>query len=709
MSFLQLKNVSKTYKNGMREFTALENIGLTFSSRGFVVILGRSGCGKSTLLNLLGGIDVPSSGEMIYRGKPTKKWREKAWSEYRKKSVSTIFQHYNLFPFMDGVTNVMLPLLIDGEKPSVAQRRAEEVLALFSLSDFSKRKVDSLSGGECQRLAILRSVSKNPQVILADEPTGALDGKNAEAVMALFKELSKDHLVIIVSHNRELATQYADRLIQMNEGKIVSDSKPIEATQENELGPIGPKIKQAKSGSWAFLFSKEHFRSRKGRNALGIIAATVGFAASLLTFGFYFGSTTAVERSTSRYFDYETATISKKTVQTISDSPLQLTQTVRPSRAEAEQFSNYIDGLRVELDFSSLFIPFPNAACSGQTIADFQYLPIDGFPLDEHQTAMISAGHTPNVDSLDEIIINHELETELKTLFSLETVLGLKIHLSINLAFDYYTGTETPLFITDYFQFDKEVTIVAVATEFSFLNTPKAFYSHRAAKSFLKSALLPNLSSYLESEVSWYHRLQSVEGSDPLSAYGFRLFLNDEGQVGKLYALAKKIQDGTTENYLISSESFLVKDTLLSMNQAISVGLIFFIAIAWVGSIFIIGIIDFSSFVEKKKEVAILYSMGAERTSIRNIFIFESLGIGFLSVICALPISGILAYILNQMATKYLGLSDVVAIPFLAIGTIPFLLETGLLALAFITSYGATMIPLTMFDKISLADELRDE
>jgi len=709
MSFLQLINVSKTYKNGTQEFKALDKINITFPAKGLTVILGRSGSGKSTLLNVLGGIDMPTCGELFFRGQSTKKWHEKAWVEYRNKAVSTVFQHYNLFPFLDGLTNVMLPLLISGEKPSVAKRRAEELFVLFDLADLQKRKVDSFSGGECQRLAIMRSVIKNPHVILADEPTGALDDKNAGAVMGLFKELSEDHLVIIVSHNRDLAIQYADRIIEMNEGRVASDTCPEQFKEEAGASLIPQKVQKNQSNEWALLFAKEHFRSRQGRNAIGILAAMVGFAASLLTFGFYMGSTSAVNNATSRYFDYETATLSKTMVQSMDDSPLQLTQTIRPSRAEAEQFSSYIDGLRVELDFSSLLTPFPNVTFEEQVISDFQYLPIDGFPLDERQKEMIVEGQDISVDSLDEIIINHQLADELKTSFSITDIIGKKLHLSIHLSFDYYTGVESHLLITDYFQFEKEVTIAAVVDEFSFLNAPKAFYSHRAAKRFLKAALLPNLSVFLNAEISWYHRLQSVEGSDPLSAYGYRLFLNSETEVDALYALSKKIQTESLETYLISSESFLIKDTLLTMNQAISVGLVFFIAIAWIGSIFIIGMIDFSSFVEKKKEVAILYSLGASRNAIRNIFIYESMGIGLLSVLSALPLSGLLAYIINAMAEKYLGLVSVMVIPFFSISGIPFLLEIGLLVLAFLTSYGATMIPLTLFDKISLADELRDE
>jgi|GEM_PF-125531 len=709
MPFLQVKSVSKTYKNGTREFKALDKIDLAFSSKGLVVILGRSGSGKSTLLNMLGGIDLPTSGELFYRGGSTKKWREKSWTEYRKKAVSTVFQHYNLFPFLDGLSNVMLPLLICGEKNVVAKRRAEELFVLFDLVDLQKRSVATISGGEAQRLAIMRSVIKNPQIILADEPTGALDGKNAEIIMRLFKELSKDHLVVVVSHNRDLAEQYADRVIEMKEGRVVRDTCTEFAGERVTAISIPQKEVKNPAGDWAVLFSKEHFRSRKRRNAIGILAAMVGFAASLITFGFYIGSTKAVNKATSRYFDYETATLSKERVQSMDDSPLQLTQTIRPSRAEAEQFSNYIDGLRVELDFSSLLTPFPDATFEGQTIAEFEYLPIDGFPLDERQKEMIIEGHDVSVDSLDEIVINRQLANELCASFSFQDIIGQKLHLSISLSYDYYTGVENPLIVTDYFQFEKEVTIAAIVDEFSFLNTPKAFYSHRAAKRFLKEALLPNLSIFLSAEMSWYHRLQSVKGNDPLSAYGFRLFLNNETQVNELYALSKKIQTESLETYLISSESFLIKDTLFTMNEAISVGLVFFIAIAWVGSVFIIGMIDFSSFVEKKKEVAILYSLGASRTAIRNIFIYESLGIGFLSVICALPLSGLLAYVINQMSEKYLGLSSVVEIPFLSILGIPFLLEIGLLVLAFLTSYGATMIPLALFDKISLVDELRDE
>lgn len=704
MALLELHHVTKNFKNGLASFCALSDISLQFPRHGLVAIFGASGSGKSTLLHLLSGLDRPSSGKILVDGQDTARWKEKDYVRYRRWHASLIFQRYNLFPFFDGLANVMLPLLMRGEKPNVARRRAEELFAEFGLTGLLKQKAGTLSGGECQRLAIMRALIKSPEIILADEPTGALDEANAGLVLEILRKIADSRLVIVVSHNIELLSGFADRVIVLKEGRVSADS--LTSLSENEL----PKRPEGKHGelTWPILFAKEHFRRLWKRRTVGVLASVIGLVSLLTTIGFYRGADMAVRRETARYLDYQTATISKKSSEDIDDSPLSLTQTVRPSRAEAAQFAAMAPNLRVELDFSSLLLPYPAARYHGQPLASFSWLPIESFSLNEDQRKLIIEGKVPESDTLEEIIINSSLADSLRKISGKERVIGEKIAISVNQSFANPTGQDSPRFVTDYFVFEKEAKISGIVDEFSFMNTPKAYYSHRAAKRYLKENEVTNLSLQSGQEISWYDLVRDASGDDPLSAYGFRLFFADASQAESFYQLLKNLSGGPV-SYVLASDSFLIKDTLLSMREALAIGLWFFIAISGVGSIFIVGIIDYSSFVEKKKEVAVLMSLGASRADIRSIFVNESLLTGLLSSVLSLLLGHLFQSAANQLVQGWIGLSGLIAIPYVRFFGIPFALEMLFMAGTLLVSYLATALPLRVFGHVSLVDELRDE
>lgn len=223
VTLLRVVNLTKSFPQGKEEHFVLKNINLVFSRKGMVLLSGKSGSGKSTLLNLIAGIISPTSGNIIYKEAVVATFKAKDMNRYRNQEIGLVFQHYNLFEKQSVLFNVILPLLIAGRGISKAYEEGRLLLSQYQMSDFANKEVEKLSGGEKQRVAVMRAIINNPAIVLADEPTGALDRKNAEITLSMLKEISHSRLVIIVSHDVELVMRFANRHIQLKDGRIEAD------------------------------------------------------------------------------------------------------------------------------------------------------------------------------------------------------------------------------------------------------------------------------------------------------------------------------------------------------------------------------------------------------------------------------------------------------------------------------------------------------
>lgn len=276
---LQLKNITKNYLSGDTEVKALKGIDVEFRESEFVSILGQSGCGKTTLLNIIGGLDRYTSGDLIINGKSTKEFKDKDWDTYRNHSVGFVFQNYNLIPHQTVLANVELALTISGVGKAERRERAKEALEKVGLGDQLNKKPNQMSGGQMQRVAIARALVNDPDILLADEPTGALDSQTSVQVMELLKEISKDRLIIMVTHNPELAEKYSTRIIKLLDGKVTDDSNPYKAAK-NDLD--NAHTKKAKSGKASMKFgtavrlSLNNLMTKKGRTFLTSFAGSIG-------------------------------------------------------------------------------------------------------------------------------------------------------------------------------------------------------------------------------------------------------------------------------------------------------------------------------------------------------------------------------------------------------------------------------------------------
>ena len=272
---LKLKNIKKTYVSGDEKVEALKGISIEFRESEFVSILGQSGCGKTTLLNIIGGLDRYTSGDLIINGKSTKDFKDRDWDAYRNYSVGFVFQSYNLIGHQTVLSNVELALTISGVSRKERKQRAIKALEEVGLKEQIHKKPNQLSGGQMQRVAIARALVNNPDIILADEPTGALDTKTSVQVMEILKKISKDKLIIMVTHNPELAEKYSSRIIKILDGKITDDSDPIEH-QKEEKKKDTKKRRTSMKFLTALRLSLNNLMTKKGRTILTSFAGSIG-------------------------------------------------------------------------------------------------------------------------------------------------------------------------------------------------------------------------------------------------------------------------------------------------------------------------------------------------------------------------------------------------------------------------------------------------
>lgn len=276
---LELKNIVKDYVSGNNVTHALKGINISFRQNEFVSILGPSGCGKTTTLNIIGGLDRYTSGDLLIKGKSTKNYKDRDWDTYRNHSIGFVFQTYNLIPQMNILGNVELALTIGGIGKEERQARALEALEKVGLANEAKKRPNQLSGGQMQRVAIARALVNNPEILLADEPTGALDSVTSVQIMELLKEVAKDRLVIMVTHNPDLAYKYSTRIVTMKDGEIIDDSNPFVVEEKPEVVSAEEveKVRKSKmNGKTTFLLSAKNLLAKAKRTTLVCIAGSIG-------------------------------------------------------------------------------------------------------------------------------------------------------------------------------------------------------------------------------------------------------------------------------------------------------------------------------------------------------------------------------------------------------------------------------------------------
>ncbi len=349
---LELRGIKKDYPAGSNTVHALRGIDLQFRKSEFVAILGPSGCGKTTLLNIVGGLDGYTEGDLMINGTSTKEYKDRDWDAYRNHSIGFVFQSYNLIPHQTVLRNVELALTLSGVGKAERKQRAKEALEAVGLGDQLSKRPSEMSGGQMQRVAIARALVNNPDIILADEPTGALDTETSVQVMEILKEVAKDRLVIMVTHNPELAEAYATRIIRMLDGQILQDSAPLteeeirsEDARVAELKAAAAGKKKAKMPSMSFAtsfsLSLTNLFTKKGRTALTSFAGSIGIIGIALIL--------AVSQGTTAYIDYVQES-------TLSSYPLTIQEQTQDFSAMLGAMTEVQESLEADRDPDKIYV-----------------------------------------------------------------------------------------------------------------------------------------------------------------------------------------------------------------------------------------------------------------------------------------------------------------------------------------------------------------
>ena len=332
---LQIRNISKTYKTGNLVQRALDDVSLNLRDNEFVAILGPSGSGKTTLLNIIGGLDRYDSGDLIINGISTKKYKDRDWDSYRNHTVGFVFQSYNLIPHQTVLANVELALTISGISGKERRERAIKALEEVGLGDQIHKKPNQMSGGQMQRVSLARALVNNPDILLADEPTGALDSETSIQVMDLLKEVAKDRLVVMVTHNPELAYQYATRIVKVKDGKLLEDSDPYEIPEDEAPVPVHKNMgKSSMSFLTALSLSFNNLKTKKARTILVSFAGSIGIIGIAMILSLSHGVNKYIEDMEEKTMSEYPLQITKTTTNMMSLSADMMTPSKKPTSTD---------------------------------------------------------------------------------------------------------------------------------------------------------------------------------------------------------------------------------------------------------------------------------------------------------------------------------------------------------------------------------------
>lgn len=694
MAKIKLKDVSRKYiVDKKTDFYAVRSISLMFDNNGFISIIGKSGSGKSTILNLIARLDEPTSGQVFFEEKDINKFKGKEKIDYYKRKIGILFQSYNLIDSETALYNVVLPLEIDGISKKEALEKAKKMLDFVGISEqLQDKKVEVLSGGEKQRVSLARTLVNEPDVVLCDEPTGALDFKNSENVMKILKKYSENKLVINVSHNPQQVNKYSDRIIEIEDGKIKSDkcSKKI----KNSL--VIKERKSKTSKRWIRTLSISNYKRRIWRNIFTSFALSISLISAFIAIGFVLGKDNSIDQATRRQLDYSSGILSKQE-EVSKGSLLSLSRSVRPDIENIVNNEKLQQNFDIVLNFDALLPQKPSIEYDEQKLENISYVPIYSFTNNGIDKTLISKGTFPKEDSLNEVVINDKGYSYLKEQMSKEVV-GEYISISYRLTTTYVDFDNT--YITDDFYYENVAKIVGVVSELDYLQEPKIYYSYAAFEEFSSTSILPNLSTYFEKDITWYDRIAEADNFDSITSFSYRIFPKD-------YSSINDYDFDYFGGLSFTSPSLLIRESLLNFMEVAKYGIFLFLGITVLGTILIMGIMSFTSYSEDRKTSAILSCLGATNDEISEIYLNESLLNGFISITISLLSSYFISMGINALIKNIVGLENLIFIPFASLMNIPLFFPLLSVVICLLLCSVITIVPIAFSKRISLKEELK--
>lgn len=719
---LEIRNIKKSYKTGTFIQHALKDVSISFRPNEFVAILGPSGSGKTTLLNIIGGLDRYDSGDLVINGKSTKKFSDSNWDSYRNNCVGFIFQSYNLINHLNILENVEMSLTLSGVSKKVRKQKALDALKQVGLIDHAYKKPNQLSGGQMQRVAIARALVNEPDIILADEPTGALDSTTSVQIMELIKEIAKDKLVIMVTHNKELAYDYANRIIELKDGELINDTNPHEQSKNNQEYKIR---KTAMSFFTALSLSFKNIETKKGRTFLTAFASSIGIIGIALILSLSNGFNIEVEKFEKDALSSLPIMISEQTVEMDEDSLAKMRDSFKidnnsyPSEEVIyiqkdmvedtthtniinQEFIDYIEKINPKYvsGISYMRLVSINAlskAKDGYKIIDNSYLTTLPKSLDEKQNDVVE----DNYDLLkgkfatnkDEVVlaidsknrVNEKLLEMLgfdlsKDNFTFDEILNKEIKVVLN--DDWYIDNNNyfipnfnyeelynnknnlTLKIVGIIRGKEDAKLVSASSGIAYTESLIDYIVENNSKSkiVLKQKELDYniLTGEQFREEKDKDTVLSYLGNDnlPILVNIFPRNFDSKDEIIKY--LDDYNETKLEEDKLLYTDmASLISSLSGSIMDAITIVLIAFSSISLVVSCIMIGIITYISVLERTKEIGILRAMGARRKDITRVFNAETIIIGLCSGLLGITIARILVFPANIIIYNATGLDNV--------------------------------------------------
>ncbi len=670
---LKIENITKSFKISKdRSMLALNNISYNFPSSGLFYIIGKSGSGKSTLLNIISGLIEPTSGKIEFEGKDITKLSTKEREQFLKNDISIIFQKYNLIEDMSVKENLDVALSI---KQIDDKEKCDNLLEKYGLKNKKDQIVSTLSGGEKQRLALIRGLLGSPKVLLCDEPTGALDKDNSDELIDDLISLSKEMLVIVVTHNMRYIKKYKTGFIKLDNGNLVGKRVPRKENKEVERKPI----KKKKNDKFIFEMARKNMNKNKKRNLISTISAAFSFVLLLLSTFFNLSISSSKATLIDTYVNKSSFKVSEVSYEEIEDSPLSLIKNKRP---QYNDVYNLIDGKSFLINYSYdyFFSGDVQLINSSLSFKDFKCKPIFDKELKE-----------------DEVIINNVFYDKF---FDEQKISPLDITVSLKLKKDLtYFSEFSNKTIVDTFDKEINVNITKVQEEFSYMNEPTLYYSSSYIERILKETDAINSSEDRGEFTSFYNLLEECKETDELSDFSYYIFALDENSKNYAYGLIEKL--GEEDKIHLENFGYTMTSSFITLSKSIFTVLNILIFVALVVSLFICGFLAYSSSILHRKESAILSSLGASKNSIFQIYVFEQTAYSSLGIFLGILFSLLSISIINLTLSKFFITSSFIKADPLTI----LLFSLMMLLFDLIVAY----IPLRIIKTRKIYEELKEE
>ncbi|MBP3635212.1 MAG: ATP-binding cassette domain-containing protein [Bacilli bacterium] len=720
---LRLKNINKGYKTQSFTQNVLKDINLNFRNNEFVSILGPSGSGKTTLLNIIGGLDRYDSGDLIINGKSTKNFKNKDWDAYRNNSIGFIFQSYNLISHMTILSNVELCMTLSGVSQRERRKRATEALEKVGLKDHIHKKPNQLSGGQMQRVAIARALVNNPDIILADEPTGALDSKTSVQIMELIKEIAKDKLVIMVTHNPELAEKYSTRIIKIKDGIIIEDTNPL---NEEDIKEEYKLNKTSMNFFTALKLSFNNILTKKGRTLLTAFASSIGIMGIALILSLSNGFKIQIDK-------FEKDTLSQAPI-IISEQSMNMDSiNANTDKEELEEYTNkkeiyplksmssnihvnkltkeymeYINNIDKDLiggisyqriinlnlltkinekvkylNSAELLFPLPtNLDGSISTVIEDNFEIIDGKITDNMQELLLLVD-TKNRVSEDVLkLLGYEKEDKI----NFDELLGKEFKVILN--DDFYTNSGLNYVpSSDYEKLYNSESAITLKVSAIIRGKEGSDFAKLSGSGFVYKESLMNYvidkndnSNIVKDQINKDYNVITMEkfdlstdegkkakeqvlsylGSDTVPVY-IQIYPKDFDSKDELIKYLDKYNKGKIEEdkILYIDQAELITSMSGSIMDAITIVLIAFSGISLIVSTIMIGIIIYISVLERTKEIGILRAIGARKKDITRVFNAETFIIGLSSGLIGIICANLLTIPINNVIENLSDLPNV--------------------------------------------------